>query len=433
MKQNAPDVLIIKALKPEQSSTKDDKLRYTNLSSAALRHSKYDSLRWSEFLSSPESSIVEEKKAEHLALQYLLQTSEKLNNSKEDDSIQAWSERFTNSSIELFGEPNSENAKRLLIKDRNQIIDAALKSNQAYSVELREYLDILEALGINKESKNYQTEESKIKENRVTGFFKTQLHNRYSGVIETLEDPGIPDLLTPQDIKKYMSIALDKLISDDSRWAGWAVEIADGANISRTGNSIKVGRDRVSMHKKELKGIFAHEVLVHGARSVNGSERSEMLKKGLTGYLSSEEGIATLAEYAMSGEIPQKIVDRYTDIALALGKIKNKKFTRQELSDFVIKREKVRTLLGKEDYGSDDELDKKCAQHVARIYRGSQGNNYIGVFTKDYIYYEGFDKMLDYISEEIEKSVNENDLYDFLMQGKFDPLNETHVSYIMSE
>ena len=433
MKQSAPNVLIIKALKPEQSSTKEERLRYANLSSTALRHSKYDSLRWSEFLLSPDNSVDEEKKAEHLALQYLLQTSEKLNTSKEDDSIQTWSERFTHSSIELFGEPNSETAKKLLIQDHNQIVDAALNSNKDYSVELRDYLDIFDTLDIHTEAQNRQLEELKIKESRVTNFFKTQIQNRYDEIIKTLEDSSIPDLLTPQDIKKYMSTALDKLIINDSRWQGWTAEVVDGANISRVGSTIEIGQDRVSMRKKELKGIFAHEVLVHGARSINGSEKSEILKKGLTGYLSSEEGIATLAEYAMSGEIPQKIVDRYTDIALALGKIKNKKFTRQELSDFVIKREKVRTLLGKEDYGSDDELDKKCAQHVARIYRGSQGNNYIGVFTKDYIYYEGFDKMLDYISEEIEKSVNENDLYDFLMQGKFDPLNETHVSYIMSE
>ena len=77
MDKKTPDVLILNALKPEHSSISEPKLRYEKLSSTAIRQAKYDAPRWSGFMLSQVDTIEEEKKAEQLALQYLLQTADK--------------------------------------------------------------------------------------------------------------------------------------------------------------------------------------------------------------------------------------------------------------------------------------------------------------------------------------------------------------------
>lgn len=429
MNQPTPDVIIINALKPEQSSVSEPALRYEKLSSTAIRQVKYDAPRWSNFLSSEADSIEEEKKAEQLALQYLLQTADKVTAASNPNSVMIWSDRFTQASSELFGEPDSNVATQLLCEDyRNVENEASLK--KCNDINIQRYVKTLNNLNIHLENENNESSIESVKKEKVVKFFSTQLDKRFGEILNVFDDADIPDTLSPQDIQKHMSAALNNLIDSDSRWQDWTVQIVKGANISRSGNIIKVGEDQVSMSKNELKGLFAHEVLVHGLRSINGAEKSELLKKGLPRYLSSEEGIATLVEYSMSGEVPQKIIDRYTDIALALGKIGGKKFSRQELYDFVLAREKVRVSLGRETYKSDEELEKKCSQHVVRIYRGTQGNDHIGVFTKDCLYYEGFHAMLQYISSELEQGKDEDELYNFLMLGKFDPLNEMHVKFV---
>ena len=70
---------------------------------------------------------------------------------------------------------------------------------------------------------------------------------------------------------------------------------------------------------------------------------------------------------------------------------------------------------------------KKITPHINRIYRGSEGDDIVGVFTKDIAYLDGLIKIMQYILDRINKGDNINDIMDYLLSGKFDPTNQVHV------
>ena len=80
-----------------------------------------------------------------------------------------------------------------------------------------------------------------------------------------------------------------------------------------------------------------------------------------------------------------------------------------------------------------DELKKSTWTHIDRIYRGGRGDSSTSnqaVFSKDIAYYEGYRKMRDYIDESFSKGESIEDIFKYLLMGKFDPTNPVHVNYV---
>ncbi|MEP6710434.1 MAG: tyrosine/phenylalanine carboxypeptidase domain-containing protein [Candidatus Saccharibacteria bacterium] len=186
---------------------------------------------------------------------------------------------------------------------------------------------------------------------------------------------------------------------------------------------------RASVQPQQLKALFSHEVLVHGLRGVNGQKVSKELGTGLPGYLDAEEGFGVFVEFAISGQISEKNIDRYVDVAYALGQIDGKEHTRQELLDHAMHRALERNNQA-EIKKSKEDLEKEVYAHVNRIYRGSLGNEHIGIFTQDISYHKGFIDMAHYVNDQIDQGKTVEEIFTFLSSGKFDPTNPKHLAYI---
>lgn len=427
--EKIPNVTVLSALKPDKGSVNNDRLYYANLDPTATKHAKYDSRRWDRFSEADEGSVEESKAGEELALQYLLQTALALNTTGTDLKGK-WSERFTQASVELYGQPDPSVVRRLIADQYIQLVN--LQKKEGISQDLpASILAMYEGIG---EGGDFEEDSTEVKV--VTDFLRREMVDRYSSVIKILTKDNLPDELNPSQLADIFNEALNELQEKDKNWDGWEAILVDGANLSRVKKNIKIGKDRVPLSKESLVGLFAHEVLVHGLRAVNGEKVSDEVRIGLPGYLLADEGLAILTEYAFTEEMPVKMIDRYIDTALALGLVDGKKSGRKELIELAVSRNVIR--LG--DISEDSETvqaikisnaKKEAVQHVNRIFRGSLGNEHVAVFTKDAVYYTGFVEMADYLNQKIQEGVDPKELFDYVMSGKFNPTDDRHVEYIM--
>lgn len=424
-------VLVLNAIKPTPESARSETLEYANLSNAAASYSSDDKLRQEVFWNSPEDSLEERQAAQQLATQYMLMGAAKLNyESVRPESKQLWSDRYSEATSEIYGSPEAVTAKNLLMQQVSELVadgrqrgvDTELLSHfvetaQSYGLELGE-ADKLEKPFAN---------EAKA--------FGEILSNRYGNAFDALDLETAPRQINMNDFKPRVERALTVLAGQhDPSWAEWravSIEDKDQLSVDSGKKVINIGMKRADVTPTQAKALFGHEVLDHGLRAVNGVKLSKELGSGLSGYLDAEEGLGIFFEYAITGEIPDKAVDRYADIALALGQIDGQSHTRADLLDFAMTRALIRNELTEMDLRKpDEEIQKEVYAHVNRIYRGSLGNEYPGIFTKDISYYAGFQHMGQYISSEIEGGKSYEDIFDYMVSGKFDPTNQQHVAYL---
>jgi hypothetical protein len=140
---------------------------------------------------------------------------------------------------------------------------------------------------------------------------------------------------------------------------------------------------------EEARGLLAHELLVHGLRGKNGYQTGDKkLGSGLPEYLDAEEGLGVLYEAAINVRLPDKVYDRYVDIALALGSVDGVQKPRQRLFDISYARQSLRAHTP-DSQQPDHALVSKVWAHVDRIYRGGRGDEFgtrQAIFTKDIAY-----------------------------------------------
>ncbi len=240
---------------------------------------------------------------------------------------------------------------------------------------------------------------------------------------------------TSEELKQLFESALDWLTqNDDGSWSEFSILETDGTNLSVLASSkiIKIGMRRIPASSQETRGLVAHELLVHALRAKNGSKTNDKkLGSGLAGYLSAEEGLGILAEEAVTGKQPEKAHDRYVDIALALGTLDGIQKNRHQLFKISFARQMVRLHATGTPYEADiPALERKVWAHVDRIYRGSKGddaNFRQAIFTKDIAYYVGYKKMAAYITSQLEAGKTASEVFDYLSQCMFDPLNPKHI------
>ncbi len=417
---------VFKALTPQVDS--DEFYSYTHLQPTVEIHRPYESSRYSQIWQLEEGSFEEFLKAEELALQYFMMTAEKMQAINDENQLEILSNRYTEASIELYGAPKKAVAEAIL----NQLLGEL--------GDLRTYSNVDEAL-VNFTAEQlpqpFETESQKRSELEHGAHIELlgkAVEDKYDDLFErigfTEYDPD--KIYQINEIVAVFEQCLEALKLSDEAWNEWEViKDEDSAilSVNSPKKQIVVGMLRSPIAAQELKGLFAHEVLVHATRSVNGGKHDELLGSGLPDGAKAEEGTGVFIEYVVSGILPQKIIDRYLDIALAMGTIDGKKRTRAEIYTISMARSIVREQSGSSKAVNIEAIHKKVTTQVNRIFRGSRGDNHVAVFTKDIIYYQGFIEISQWVQDQIKAGVDPGDILDYLQAGKFDPTNEKHVAY----
>lgn len=409
--------VVLEAFAPSRKSYDADVLKYKNLRKtielyALTAFLKKNSLRLLTKKKSP--SIDELKHDFHIAS--ILNASYRLQKSLTPIDKYVWSKVFTSSSVRLFGRPSKREIAKLARAE------LSILENMSNSIGHNEFtepvLTVYKSLVGDKVSKtdlSHQTYPFLMQDIRT--YFETE----YQEVFACFDNYPSTHNFAPTDIVNVFSDALEMLAKTDKSWAKWKIELDDSAHLSVNVDQklVIVGAYRAVIDHQHIKGLFAHEVLVHAQRALNGAKISKKLASGMTDYLVAEEGFGVLVESSINSEIPEKIIDRYIDIALALGSRWRPGISREEMYNFCYKRSVIRSVARGEDIDLDG-LEKTTWEHVNRIYRGSLGNKYIGVFTKDIAYYKGFKKLAKHFEKSRKKGTLHSQIR-FALQGKFDP------------
>lgn len=425
-----PNVAILEPFNPSPESVRRGTLEYGKLGSEALRHAQFDTQRQNEFFDTELGSLEEEQKGRQWAMQYLLMTAARLSEVQTEESKELWSGRFTQATRELYGEPEQEIARQLATVSADQLLRQA-KTQQADPQLIAVFEEKAQSYGMLDPELVGEAKDFSEIARKAGDYFRTRYEDVYKAT--GFENGG--DTVTPAEFSDGIERAFVALAENhDQSWGAWQVDRNAERSVLSMAPAKKtaiVGMLRAAMTPAEAKGLFTHEILIHGLRGLNGDKLSPELKKGLPGYLDFEEGLGIFAEYAVTGVLPEKSIDRYVDISLALGEIDGVQKTRQELLDFVTARSELRSSLKAPiDTQSEDDRVKGVYTHVNRIYRGGLGNEHIGIFTKDIAYQKGFIDAASFIAEMVERGIGLSDVMDYLLQGKFTPLDDRHIEHI---
>ncbi|HUY53174.1 MAG TPA: hypothetical protein VMV24_01205 [Candidatus Dormibacteraeota bacterium] len=424
-RQEAPDILILSSLNPIE---RNGKLISPKLNDRVLEYEPFVPYMWSEFLETETGSLEAESKARKLSEFYLLKIALQLQNMPVDTELLI--ERFNQASIELYG--------------RTDPVEAASIANTEL-IELNNNLTDDSVIAIYKKIANNKNEKNESLDSSVFDELRSAFFEKFSGIVDIIQ--RLPDgPYSPEAIRKIFEDILGDLSIKEKSWLEWNITNSlDNTmlNVVPEMKEIDVPDGRQDVEdKRKLLGLVFHEIIIHAQRAVNGYElNDELMYRGLPTYLDFEEGLGVMSEYLVTGVIPDKIRDRYIDIALATGVVDGFLLGRQELIEFGIKREKARALTRGKTLNIED-THKMVNDHVNRIFRGGTGeairdeNGKIvlqAVFTKDIVYYTGFISARNYIKHQLLLGTPSNKLINFLLSGKFDPTNSSHLEYLKNK
>jgi hypothetical protein len=381
-----PSVKVLEAIRPVNSGTGEEMLAYNGLAQAVEKYRPTNPARAARFWNSKDDSLEELSNARQLASEYILRTADKVVNSHEGNR-DLWADRFTEASVELYGEPEKEESTRLLRSEYDFL--SKLQGQKGVSQQHVSFLlDAYKPMLVY-EALNTTDERAVEQEKEAIQEYGEAIFAKYKPLFD-LVDESKKNEFTATDLRILFDTALKWLEeNDDADWAEWSVVDTDGISLSVEASSrkIKIASRRESATAKDARGLIAHELLVHALRGKNGYKTGDRkLATGLAGYLDAEEGLAILAEEAVNGELPEKAYDRYVDIALALGSVDGIQRTRKEVFDISFARQLVRAQV-KGALKEDDipSLERRVWGHVDRIYRGGPGDslgNRQAIFTK---------------------------------------------------
>ena len=418
----------LKAIEPSVATVSADVLSYNNLDSAVEQQRRFEGARYVEFYDADADSITEEAKARGLARMYMVMSAQRLVNAYTDEQKYLWSDRYTQATSELYGQPDVEIARTVGSEHAHALIADAEEARVDDALVDR-YKEMIHNFGLNETDSSVERQDFSETAAVVGEYLKA----RYADVFDAL---GLEDDWEANDMHQFAEAVercFDALAANhDEGWKEWTVEKSvDTSTVTTYAKSqkLRIGMRHSPLSAKKAKGLFAHEILVHGLRGMNGKTLSAEAQKGFVGYLDAEEGLGVFTEYAVTGT-PPKSAGKYVDIALALGMIDGKKHTRQEMIEYVSTRMLIENELRSGDRQTDEIVMNNALKHVNRIYRGTLGDEHVGVFTKDIAYYDGFMKMCGYITESLERGRSIEEVMNYVMQAKFDPTNQRHVAEI---
>ena len=417
-----PLIEVLTAIQPiEDNGGLDSPMLHNKLQ----EYSPFEGDMWQDFLNSPAGGLKEEKAARVLGSYYFLKTADKLQHYT--DNKEQWTQRFNTSSEELYGKPDRKIALGIIAIDNTE-----LSHTPTPTLASRIYGELSKTVS---GSSIHETKKDSILE------LRTALFDFLPDIVLTIE--ALKDKeYTPAEVREIFKTIISSLAEKDTTWLEWKITnqpLKTMMSVTSESKFIDVpdGRSNIK-NKNELLGLAFHEIGVHAMRGNNGVKSTGLLAQGLPEYNDFEEGLGVIFEYITTGNIPQKIKDRYVDIALATGVIDDHIMSRSELIDLALSREKTRAMIKGTPLRDRGTLIKDVTSHINRIFRGGDGkpvyeNGILieqAVFTKDIAYYEGFEIAHKFITDQIKDGVSPKDLFTYLLKGKFDPTSERHQIYL---
>lgn len=424
----SPAIGLLEAISPDPDRPDNEILTYPSLAQAIRDQKPIEEVLVRTFYAAADDPASQLAAALQLVEIELIETAAALQNAQTHERQRELSRQFTTASVNLFGRPDPTTATFLL----EQLLTELCVLQTNYDVDT-EQLDFLlqtydEILLHSNAPHEYSVPFGDDEARSAAAAFGAFLHECYPFSLGVFDgDPA--QMIDAAGIVERFEEALAQLQTHrEEFWKQWRVLITDDSclSVNPLTKRLVVGSHRASVELGELRGLFGHEVLVHALRAGNGRHLSHEFERGLPGYIDAEEGFACFVEYALSGVAPRKMCDRYLDVALALGTIDDRPRTRQELFKLVQARNTIRSqAAGKAERPST--IERESWTHVNRIFRGTLGNDIVGVFTKDIAYYQGYQKMTAYVIEELATGTSPEELWSLLTLGKFDPTDMLHV------
>lgn len=424
----SPAIGLLEAISPDPDRPDNEILTYPSLARAIKNKQPIEDVLVRTYYAAEDDPASQLAAALKLAEIELIETAAALQNAQTYERQCELSRQFTTASTNLFGQPDATAATYLLEQLLTEL--CVLQTNYSVDAEqldflLQTYDDILRHSSAPHE---YHVAFADDEADRAAAAFGGFLKECYPHSL-TVFDGDPAQLIDAAGIVERFETALSQLQAHrEDFWKEWRVLVTDDSCLSVNPQTrrLVVGSHRASVELGELRGLFGHEVLVHALRAGNGQHLSHEFERGLPGYIDAEEGFACFIEHALSGVAPHKMYDRYLDVALALGTIDGRPHTRQELFKLVHARNVVRTqAAGKTERASN--IERESWSHVNRIFRGTLGNDVVGVFTKDIAYYEGYQKMTSFVIDELALGTSPDELWSLLTLGKFDPTDTLHM------
>jgi hypothetical protein len=301
---------------------------------------------------------------------------------------QRWADAYTEQSIKIYGEPDADFAK------------------------------ILEAGGWGKIVEKYQP---------VLSAVKDHLYKNYGKAFAALGLEGKTEQMPPEEIATALQNGLLE-VQNTGKLQGWAVELFDGAGVRTVADRkvIGVGSRTKPKDPQDVPGTFAHEALRHAMTADNAESLG--IETALPRYLAMEEGFAVLYALSVTGRQEFGGIDRYVDIAFALGKLDGKRHTRSEIVNREIEREMQK------GGALTEKLVKSANNYANRIFRGTPGRDDIsGIFTKDISYAAGIIPAMEYIKQNLDSGKTIDEVMVLANAAKFNPNDPAQKQYIESK
>lgn len=422
MTKKLPNIQLLSAIQPEE---RDGQLVSPLVEGEFDTHQDKQRHAWRRLLEAEPGSLVEARASRWLARFNLLHASKKLAaDSDERRGLRRdiWARRFTEASKELYAPPEMVFVKRILLEE----IEFFAGYDNEHAQRVCDFYSTVLSRITTPEIDDYEA---------LSGDDYEALEVSFGGIYKEwfvhMEDQRQSEY-SPADMQKLFTELIEVAAKGNSKWSAWRCEVSEKRDIVSVRSSNKVilvGAGRVSADYGDMRGLVAHEMGVHAARAVNGEFLSDRLQKGLPGYLGAEESLGILAEAFVNGAIPRRAKDRYVDIAFALGEIKGVRLGRDELSALGLDRALARSIADEETLTRKDicQMLSAIKVHVHRIFRGGDGleGAFAAVFTKDALYYPAH--LERYIKKRLEAGDTPEDVLQFLLQGKFDPTNSSHL------
>ena len=198
------------------------------------------------------------------------------------------------------------------------------------------------------------------------------------------EASKMPERFPPQNKKmnsKEAKTAIEKAIKDYGL-KGWSVKIKKemvSDAIAGKENSVMI-REGAVFSEERLRGLIAHEIETHIFTATNGSSQPyKIFQRGLADYLMTEEGLAVYnQEKTEAGETEKKYWPASSVIGI---------YTAMHGSFADVYAEVLK-------YGFSADRAWKVA---LKAKRGLADTSRPGAFTKDFVYFVGHIKILDFI------------------------------------
>ena len=185
--------------------------------------------------------------------------------------------------------------------------------------------------------------------------------------------------LSIKEAKKYFEKAIE-----DYGLKGWSVKIKDemvSDAIAGKQNTISLRAD-ARFSEERIKGTIAHEIETHAFTAMNGATQPyKIFQRGLADYLMTEEGLAV---YNQEQTESSETVKKYWPASSVVGIYKALHGSFSETYAEVLK------------YGFDAD---RAWQVALKAKRGTTDTGKSGAFTKDFVYFEGYRMILDFLKK----------------------------------